>query len=282
MPCRVANPRLAHRGGARRTGNDDGMHDQLAARQRHGLLAETGSGHVLTMDGAPDGGGRNLAPRPMETVLAGTGGCTAYDVVLILKSGPARRARLSGETAGAARRDRPQGVHEDPHALRGERARSARGGRRALPSACRTRVLLGQRDAGQDGRDDDELRDRRGPRQEALRRARHESGGRLHRPAHRRRQCGAGGWAASAWRASSARIWIDDRSRCAVVRRQAIQMSFEVAPTCRLRSRPVKPRLAASPMRPARKPIAKAPPYHSGFSRLARAECCKRSCVHAR
>ncbi|RZI83465.1 MAG: OsmC family protein [Rubrivivax sp.] len=51
------------------------------------FLAETGSGHVLTMDGAPDGGGRNLAPRPMETVLAGTGGCTAYDVVLILKRG---------------------------------------------------------------------------------------------------------------------------------------------------------------------------------------------------
>ena len=49
--------------------------------------AETGSGHVLVMDGAPDGGGRNLAPRPMETVLAGTGGCTAYDVVLILQRG---------------------------------------------------------------------------------------------------------------------------------------------------------------------------------------------------
>ena len=49
--------------------------------------AETGSGHLLTMDGAPDGGGRNLAPRPMETVLAGTGGCTAYDVVLILQRG---------------------------------------------------------------------------------------------------------------------------------------------------------------------------------------------------
>ncbi len=51
------------------------------------FVAETGSGHLLTMDGAPDGGGRNLAPRPMETVLAGTGGCTAYDVVLILKRG---------------------------------------------------------------------------------------------------------------------------------------------------------------------------------------------------
>jgi putative redox protein len=52
-----------------------------------GFWAETGSGHVIAMDGAPDGGGRNLAPRPMETVLAGTGACSAYDVVLILKRG---------------------------------------------------------------------------------------------------------------------------------------------------------------------------------------------------
>ena len=56
------------------------------------FVAETGSGHTLLMDGAPDdakpdNGGANLAPRPMETVLAGTGGCTAYDVVLILKRG---------------------------------------------------------------------------------------------------------------------------------------------------------------------------------------------------
>ena len=67
------------------------------------FLAETGSGHLLTMDGAPDGGGRNLAPRPMETVLAGTGGCTAYDVVLILKRGrhavTGCRVRLSAERA---------------------------------------------------------------------------------------------------------------------------------------------------------------------------------------
>jgi putative redox protein len=52
-----------------------------------GFVAETGSGHLLTMDGAPDGGGRNLAPRPMETLLAGAGACTAYDVALILKRG---------------------------------------------------------------------------------------------------------------------------------------------------------------------------------------------------
>ncbi len=51
------------------------------------MVAETGSGHLLTMDGAADGGGRNLAARPMETLLAGAGGCTAYDVVLILQRG---------------------------------------------------------------------------------------------------------------------------------------------------------------------------------------------------
>ena len=51
------------------------------------FIAETGSGHVLAMDGAVDGGGRNLAPRPMEMLLAGAGGCTAFDVVLILKRG---------------------------------------------------------------------------------------------------------------------------------------------------------------------------------------------------
>jgi putative redox protein len=56
------------------------------------FVAQTGSGHTLVMDGAPDptkpeNGGANLAPRPRETVLAGAGGCTAYDVVLILKRG---------------------------------------------------------------------------------------------------------------------------------------------------------------------------------------------------
>ncbi len=69
-------------------------------RSGMGFLAETGSGHTLVMDGAPDAakpenGGQNLAPRPMETFLAGAGGCTAYDVVLILKRG---RHAVSGCT----------------------------------------------------------------------------------------------------------------------------------------------------------------------------------------
>ncbi len=58
-------------------GNDAGM----------SFVAETGSGHAVVMDGAPEAGGRNLGPRPMEMVLAGTGGCSAFDVVLILKKG---------------------------------------------------------------------------------------------------------------------------------------------------------------------------------------------------
>ncbi|MBL8430493.1 MAG: OsmC family protein [Dechloromonas sp.] len=58
-------------------GNDAGM----------SFVAETGSGHAVVMDGAPEAGGRNLGLRPMEMVLAGTGGCTAFDVVLILKKG---------------------------------------------------------------------------------------------------------------------------------------------------------------------------------------------------
>ncbi len=65
------------------TGSDGGM----------SFVAESGSGHAIVMDGAADAGGRNLGPRPMEMVLAGTGGCTAFDIVLILKRG---RHAISG------------------------------------------------------------------------------------------------------------------------------------------------------------------------------------------
>ena len=51
------------------------------------FVAETGSGHLTAMDGSPEAGGRNLAPRPMELLLASAGGCTAFDVVMILKRG---------------------------------------------------------------------------------------------------------------------------------------------------------------------------------------------------
>ncbi len=51
------------------------------------FVGESGSGHAVVMDGAPDSGGRNIGIRPMEMLLIGLGGCTAFDVVLILKRG---------------------------------------------------------------------------------------------------------------------------------------------------------------------------------------------------
>ena len=75
------------------------------------FAAETGSGHLVNMDGAPDGGGRNLAPRPMELLLAGAGGCTAYDVVLILKRG--RHAVRGCRVQLSAERDAGVSVETD-------------------------------------------------------------------------------------------------------------------------------------------------------------------------
>ncbi len=51
------------------------------------FVGETGSGHAMVIDGAPENGGRNLGMRPMEMVLMGAAACTAFDVVLILKKG---------------------------------------------------------------------------------------------------------------------------------------------------------------------------------------------------
>lgn len=51
------------------------------------FVAESGSGHAVVIDGPPEGGGRNLGMRPMELLLMGTGACSAYDVLLILRKG---------------------------------------------------------------------------------------------------------------------------------------------------------------------------------------------------
>ena len=51
------------------------------------FLGESGTGHALVIDGPAEGGGRNLGPRPMELLLLGMGGCTAYDVVSMLRKG---------------------------------------------------------------------------------------------------------------------------------------------------------------------------------------------------
>lgn len=62
------------------------------------FVAETGSGHAVVVDGSPDAGGRNIGPRPMELVLAGTAACTAFDVVWILKKA---RQPITGCTVDA-------------------------------------------------------------------------------------------------------------------------------------------------------------------------------------
>ena len=69
------------------------------------FVGESGSGHAVVMDGAPEGGGRNIGIRPMEMLLIGTGGCSAYDVVAILEKArqPVRdcRVELRAERADA-------------------------------------------------------------------------------------------------------------------------------------------------------------------------------------
>ena len=108
--------------------------DWLAANGM-AFSAETGSGHLLTMDGAPDGGGRNLAPRPMETVLAGTGACAAYDVVLILKRGrhDVRSCRLRVTSERAA---------EDPKVFTAIHLHFVVGGHRLASAAVERAIAL--------------------------------------------------------------------------------------------------------------------------------------------
>ena len=72
------------------------------------FMGETESGHAIVMDGAAEGGGRNLGPRPMETVLVGTGGCTAYDVVHILRKARAPVTDCALEIDAARAPDDPK------------------------------------------------------------------------------------------------------------------------------------------------------------------------------
>lgn len=69
------------------------------------FVAESGSGHAVVLDGPPDGGGRNIGLRPMEMLLLGVGGCSAYDVVSILEKSRQQvsdcRVELSAERADA-------------------------------------------------------------------------------------------------------------------------------------------------------------------------------------
>lgn len=67
------------------------------------FLGESGSGHVVVMDGPPEAGGRNLGVRPMEMLLLGVGGCSNFDVVSILKKIPPGGRKLRSFPGGRAR-----------------------------------------------------------------------------------------------------------------------------------------------------------------------------------
>ena len=64
---------------------EQGMEIRLTWTGGAAFVGQTQSGHKIIMDGPPEGGGRDLGPRPMETLLLGMGACTSYDVVSILK-----------------------------------------------------------------------------------------------------------------------------------------------------------------------------------------------------
>ena len=72
------------------------------------FVGESGSGHAMVIDGAPAAGGRNIGPRPMEMMLIGLGGCSAFDVVLILRKSRQAvtdcRVELEAERADTAPR----------------------------------------------------------------------------------------------------------------------------------------------------------------------------------
>ncbi|MCS3806518.1 putative redox protein [Chromobacterium alkanivorans] len=72
------------------------------------FLGESGSGHAVVMDGAPEGGGRNLGPRPMELLLLGTAGCTSYDVITILKKSRQRVSDCWVEIAAERAEEEPK------------------------------------------------------------------------------------------------------------------------------------------------------------------------------
>ena len=111
------------------------------------FVAESGSGHGVVVDAAPDVGGRNLGARPMELVLMGTGACTAIDVMHILRKARPAGHRLRRRARGRPRRRRPEGLHADPHALHrhGQGIVDSAGG--ARDQAVEGQVLLGDEDA---------------------------------------------------------------------------------------------------------------------------------------
>ena len=131
------------------------------------FVAETESSHAIVMDGAPEGGGRNLGPRPMETMLAGTGGCTAYDVVTILRKARQNVSDCVVEIDAERAAQEPK-VFTRIHfhfIVTGRDVDAKQVDRR--DSLVSGKVLLGLHHAGEDGRHHARLRDPRERRTDA-------------------------------------------------------------------------------------------------------------------
>jgi putative redox protein len=71
-------------------------------------VGESGSGHAVVMDGSPEAGGRNVGVRPMEMLLLGLGGCTAFDVVMILEKGREKVTSLEIELEAERAKEEPK------------------------------------------------------------------------------------------------------------------------------------------------------------------------------
>lgn len=113
------------------------------------FIAETGSGHLVAMDGAPEAGGHNWAPRPLEMLLAGTGGCTSFDVIMILKK--ARQDIVDCEvklTAERAAEDPKVFTHIDMHFVVRGRGLKPEAVERAIKLSaekyCSASIMLGK------------------------------------------------------------------------------------------------------------------------------------------
>ena len=255
------------------------MHDRLAGRRRHGLRRRNRQRPPLTMDGAPDGGGRNLAPRPMEPCLAGTGGCTAYDVVLILKRGRhdvrGCRVKVKAERAPVA-----------PKVFTSIHMHFTVSGRELVPTRSRAIALSHEKycSASIMLAKTAEITTSHEIVQPSA-----QPPVRIAMPLAGYTRCAvvvmtlaAARIASRSGRGSSAAPAVAPH-RHAALRRPSFATRSHVT-GCRVRagaqgvrpgavrpgarSRPQKPRLQASPARPAASPITKAPAYQSGLSRL--------------
>ena len=122
-----------------------GMKAKIKWLDGRAFVGESGSGHAVVMDGAPEAGGRNIGIRPMEMLLIGLGACTAFDVVMILEKGREKVTSCEIELDGDRAAGRAESFHpcEDDLPPEGQEPQARR--RRARHQALRGKILLRHR-----------------------------------------------------------------------------------------------------------------------------------------